>query len=158
MPTIMLAMLALSVFVALVIRFSAPADRDSWPTTRSKVMKIRIIFTGGRSATATLDDNETSKSFVALLPLRLTLSDFASTEKVSDLPARLSTAGAPPGYEPSAGDVTFYAPWGNLAFFHRNFVYSNGLIRLGRLDSGLEEFKLAGPLRVTVEQVEIAIG
>jgi hypothetical protein len=34
------------------------------------------------------------------------------------------------------GDITYYAPWGNLALFYRDFPYSNGLIRLGTLDTG----------------------
>jgi hypothetical protein len=38
---------------------------------------------------------ETSRDFAALLPLTLTLKDYAATEKISDLPKRLSTDGAP---------------------------------------------------------------
>lgn len=65
--------------------------------------------------TATLVDNATTRDFVSLLPLTLTLRDYAGTEKVSDLPSRLSTDGAPPGIDPTVGDITYYAPWGNLA-------------------------------------------
>jgi len=36
------------------------------------------------------------------------------------------------------GDITYYAPWGNLAIFYRDFDYSRGLVRLGRIDSGIE--------------------
>lgn len=39
---------------------------------------------------ATLDDTETTKDFASLLPLPLTLEDYASTEKISDLPRKLS--------------------------------------------------------------------
>ena len=69
--------------------------------------------------------------------MTLTLDDYASKEKVSDLPRRLNTDGAPRGYQPSAGDITYYEPWGNLAIFYKDFGYSNGLIRLGHI---------AGPL------------
>ncbi len=51
----------------------------------------------------------------SLLPLSVTLTDYASTEKISDLPRRLATDGAPDGFDPSAGDIGYYAPWGNLA-------------------------------------------
>jgi len=50
--------------------------------------------------TATLVDSETTRDFLSLLPLRLTLSDYAETEKISDLPRRLSTADAPEGVDP----------------------------------------------------------
>jgi hypothetical protein len=103
--------------------------------------------------TATLVDNATSRDFVSLLPLTLTLKDYAGTEKISDLPRRLSTEGAPPGSDPSIGDITYYSPWGNLAVFYRDFGYSNGLIKLGKIDSGVEALSRLGPLRVTIELI-----
>jgi hypothetical protein len=54
-----------------------------------------------------------------MLPLTLMLTDHASTEKIADLPRKLSTKGAPPGIAASVGDISYYAPWGNLALFHR---------------------------------------
>ncbi len=44
------------------------------------------------------------------------------------------TKDAPAGYKPSVGDITFYAPWGNLAIFYKGFSYSNGLIVMGKID------------------------
>ena len=116
-------------------------------------MTIRMTIEG-TAVTATLDDNETARDFASLLPLTLTLKDYAATEKISDLPKKLRTAEAPPGYEPSAGDVTYYAPWGNLALFHKDFSYSAGLVRLGAIDSGVEALRRPGPLKVTIERIE----
>jgi hypothetical protein len=59
-------------------------------------MKIRIDIDGA-AIVATLDDNDTARDFVSLLPLTLTLEDYASTEKIADLPRRLFTNGAPAG-------------------------------------------------------------
>lgn len=118
-----------------------------------ETMKIRMTIEG-TAVTATLDENETARDFVSLLPLTLILKDYAATEKISDLPKKLSIADAPPGYEPSAGDVTYYAPWGNLALFHKEFSYSAGLVRLGSIDSGVEILRRRGPLEVTVERIE----
>jgi hypothetical protein len=70
---------------------------------------------------ATLADNATTRDFVALLPLSLNLRDYAGTEKVSGLPQRLSTSSTPPGVDPEIGDLAYYAPWGNLAIFYRDF-------------------------------------
>ena len=58
-------------------------------------MKIRIDVEGTRM-TATLEDNATARDFASLLPLTLTLEDYSATEKISDLPKRLSTKDAPP--------------------------------------------------------------
>ncbi|WP_277183603.1 cyclophilin-like fold protein [Caballeronia sp. BR00000012568055] len=68
-----------------------------------------------------LDDNATSRDFVAMLPLPLRLVDFAATEKIAYLPRRLNTDGTPSGIVPYAGDVTYYEPWGTLQFFTRTF-------------------------------------
>jgi hypothetical protein len=107
----------------------------------------------GGPVTAVLADNESARDFASLLPLDLTLTDYAATEKISDLPRRLSTEGAPPGIDPAPGDLTYYSPWGNLAVFYEDFGYSSGLIRLGRIDSGLEALNRPGPLRVRIERL-----
>lgn len=118
-------------------------------------MKIRLDV-GGTTLTGTLDDGAAANDFAALLPLELTLEDYASTEKISDLPEKLSTAGAPEGTAASVGDITYYAPWGNLAVFYRDFGYSAGLVRLGRIDEGAEILNRPGSLRVTIERIERA--
>ena len=89
--------------------------------------------------------------FAALLPLTVTATDHAGTEKVSDLPARLSIDGSPPGTTVRAGDICFRAPWGNLAIFYRDFRYSPGLVRIGRFDTGVEQLPaLSGAVSLTI--------
>jgi hypothetical protein len=100
---------------------------------------------------ATLNHSKAALDFVSLLPLSLTLEDYASTEKISDLPRRLSTEGAPPGFDPSVGDIAYYAPWGNLAIYYRDFEYSTGLVSLGTLASGADIFASSSSMQVTFE-------
>src|SRR4051812_39280226 len=82
--------------IALACADPNPASRQ--PTTRAtsarqeKVMKVRMTI-DGTAVTATLDDNETARDFSSLLPVTLTLKDYAATEKISDLPKKLSTQG-----------------------------------------------------------------
>lgn len=112
-------------------------------------MKVRIKI-GEKEVTATLKDGETARDFASLLPLTLTLEDYAHTEKISDLPRRLSTDGAPSGSDPDVGDIAYYAPWGNLAIYYKDFGYSNGLIILGKIDSGAEAFDVPGSVKATI--------
>lgn len=116
-------------------------------------MKIRL--SGGNTVlTATMLDNETSRDFISMLPLVVTFKDYAGTEKITYLPRRLSSKGAPAGTDPSVGDIAYYAPWGNIAIFYQDFGFSEGLIKLGYIDSGIEEF--AGKdvdFAVTIETV-----
>jgi hypothetical protein len=146
--------------VLLLLAWNAPsateANRQPQLTGGSKEatpMKIRIQIEG-RALTATLGDGEAARDFLSLLPLRLTLTDYHSTEKIADLPRKLSTEGAPSGFDPDVGDIAYYAPWGNLAIFYRDFGWSEGLVKLGRLDAGGELPRSRGPLTVTIERAE----
>ena len=116
-------------------------------------MKIRIDVEGTKLS-ATLDDGEASRDFASLLPLALTLEDYASTEKIAYLPRKLSTNGAPPGTDAAVGDVSYYAPWGNMALFYRPARYASGLVRLGRIESDVEALRGRGPLNVKIELME----
>jgi hypothetical protein len=116
-------------------------------------MRISIQY-GAKVITASLADNATSKDFISLLPMTIELEDYAATEKIGYLPRKLSIAGAPTGTEPRTGDVTYYAPWGNLALFHNDFRYSSGLIWLGKIESGLEALKDPGPVTATIELID----
>ena len=116
-------------------------------------MKIHVNIEGTAIA-ATLLDTATARDFASLLPLALTLKDYAATEKISDLPRRLSTEGAPPGSDPSVGDIAYYSPWGNLALFYGDSGYASGLVKLGKLDSGVEALSRPDPVTVTIELIE----
>jgi hypothetical protein len=121
------------------------------PTTRPTAnMKINLKLQE-KTLTATLYDTPTARDFAAMLPLTLTLADYSKTEKISDLPGKLTKEGAPAGADPSVGDIAYYAPWGNLALFYKDFGYSDGLILLGELDGGAEALSVPGPLKVTIE-------
>lgn len=117
------------------------------------VVRIRLTV-GDKKVVVKMYDNATSRDLVAQLPLKLTLSDYAGTEKVARLSKKLSTKGAPAGFDPSVGDVTYYAPWGNLAIFYRDFGYAEGLISLGTIESGLEDLAaLPGDTTVIIERL-----
>ena len=116
-------------------------------------MKIRLSV-ADKVITATLLDSKATQDFVSLLPLTLTLEDYAGTEKFSYLPRKLSTEGAPAGSDPAVGDIAYYAPWGNLAIFHRDFGYSSGLVILGKIESGVEVFTAPSSVKVTIELAE----
>ncbi len=96
----------------------------------------------------------TARDFASLLPLTLTLQDYAAAEKISYLPRKLSTESAPPGSDPSARDITYYAPWGNLALFYRDAGFAHGFIRLGAPESGVDVLRQPGPLKVRIELLQ----
>jgi len=116
--------------LGLICIFSATANARN---TQENAMKLNIILKD-KTITATLNDSPASREFAALLPLTLQLKDYAREEKISDLPSRLTTAGSPAGTAARKGDITLFAPWGNLAIFYKPHGYVTGLIKLGQLD------------------------
>ena len=146
------AALAIAADKGVADRHASRNFSESDNPIKAKIMKIRITV-GGKTIYGTLADNTTARDFAALLPLTVMLEDYAGTEKIHALPKRLSTAGAPAGIDPSVGDITYYAPWGNLAIFYRDFGYSTGLVELGRIDSGVEHLVAPGSLKATIEKI-----
>lgn len=128
----------------------SPAETVQRMRTQQSITKIRLVVNGER-LTAELEDNAVAREFAALLPLELTLRDYNRTEKIADLPSRLSIAEAPEGIDPAAGDIAYYAPWGNLAIFYRDFGYSRGLIRLARIEGTIAGLAGTGPVVVRIE-------
>jgi len=116
-------------------------------------MKIRLTV-DGQVATATLYDNATARDFAELLPLSLTLTDYARIERIADLPQRLTRGSAESTVPVKAGDLAYYAPWGNLAIFVEDGTgnYTGDLMRLGAVETGLPALQRPGPLQVTIEQ------
>ena len=134
---------------------SAQADvrlKEAAVTKIQKMSKIQIEL-DGTVIFATLDDNPTVRDFIARLPLTVELKDYASTEKVGFLPDKLTTQSAPPGSTPVVGDISYYAPWGNLAIYYQDFVYSAQLVRLGRITSGIEHLNFSGEKHATISLI-----
>lgn len=118
-------------------------------------MKICVTTPAG-VLHATLDDNPSARDLWRLLPLTLTLKDYAQAEKIAVLARRLSTERAPDGMAPAVGDIAYYAPWGNLALFYREAVHAQGLVRLGRLEGDLQLLTQSLAFRATIERATSA--
>jgi hypothetical protein len=139
--------------MAAALLLSGPALAETMntePPKEAAMTRIHVIV-GDETLSATLDDTPAGRDFAALLPLELTLSDYNATEKVADLPRKLDTRDASASYTPKTGDVTYYAPWGNLAIFYKPFRTSNGLVRLGAFDGPIDALLKDGPIPVRIE-------
>lgn len=141
------------VLVAALGANAGSAQQDNNSTFAEGKMKIRIIV-DGTELSGMLEDNAAARDFAAMLPMDLTLEDYHGTEKIADLPSRLSTDGTPDGVDPDVGDITYFAPWGNLALFYRDFGYSRGLVWLGRIETGVERLAGHDALSARIELVE----
>lgn len=114
-------------------------------------MKLNLIV-GETVLTATMYDNKSTKDFIALLPLTLTLWDFNRTKKSAHLPQRLSADEVPKGVRISAGDINYYTPFRNLSLFYQDSGLSFCQVTMGKIDNdGIDKIRdIAGAGSVEV--------
>lgn len=132
---------------------NAGTGERSVANQENRVLKIRIDVQGS-AVLVTLNDSPSARDFAALLPLTVKLEDYGGIEKIAYLPRKLSTRDAPAGVTPVTGDFAYYAPWGNLALFHGSFQHSPGLVRLGRIDAGIEALRRPGEVKARISVLE----
>ena len=107
------------------------------PPSESTEKKLKMTV-NGQEMLITLYDTPTANALYNALPMELNFSDYNGTEKIAYPPEPLPTEGEPDGCEPAVGDLCLYAPWGNLCIFYKDFRYSQSLIKLGHVESGME--------------------
>ena len=126
------------------------ASREE-PEVASLKVKISV---GDRIISATMEDNAAGRDFLSRLPLEVTLNDFNNTtEKIFYPEPALTLEGAKRGCAPVPGDITIYAPWGNVAIFCKNWSHSNDLIKIGHIDGdGISALTTGGDIKVKFEK------
>ena len=115
-------------------------------------MQIQCTFEQERF-TVTLEDNPTACDLASMLPLDLFIEDYSTNEKIAPLPRKLTEDGSGPFSKEAPGDLAYYAPWGNLAFFRSNYRYSTGLIRIGRMNDAVQPLHIRGTFALRIDPV-----
>lgn len=132
-----------------------PGSNDGTDTPDTSALKVNIKV-GDRTLTATMEDNAAARDLLARLPLEVTLNDYNNTtERIFYPDPALTLDGVPRGCAPVPGDITIYAPWGNVAIFCKNWSHSNDLIKIGHIDgAGIEALSVGGDIQVRIENQE----
>lgn len=134
--------------------------QEQKPSTQNTEMseneerKLKLII-AGQELNVTLYDTPTADALYDMLPIELSFEDFNGVEKIAYMDNDLPTEGEPDGCDPDVGDFCLYAPWGNLSIFYNDFRYSNSLIKLGHLDSGMDIIRnIQEDFSATLEKAE----
>ncbi len=129
-------------------------DENNGNNNPENNLRMITIKVGEQTITATMEDNVAARDFLSRLPLEVTLNDYASAEKIFYPSPALDISGAPRGFSnPQPGDITIYAPWGNIAIFYKSFSSSNSLIRIAHIDgTGIDALNVHGDVKVRFEQ------
>lgn len=112
-------------------------SHDNTETSETGNHKVKLII-DGQELSVTLYDTPAANALYDTLPLELTFEDYNGIEKIAYIDFELPTQEEPDGCDPDVGDLCLYAPWGNLSIFYQDFRYSDSLIKLGHIDSGME--------------------
>ena len=109
--------------------------KEERKTNRKDVDSVKIII-NNKEYTINLEKNETTTSFIKLLPLELTMNELNGNEKYVYLENALPTVSNNPKHI-NVGDVMLY---GNncLVIFYKSFDTSYSYTRIGHIDN-LEE-------------------
>ena len=123
----------------------------------TQVKKIKMLF-AGEQAVVVLDDHPAVRDLLSMLPMTVTFEDYNGIEKIGYLQRKLHTEGSPSNCDPSIGTFAYYAPWGNLSVFYQDFRHSEGLVPLGRIESGMNSLaRMQGDFSVRLEIDEQAV-
>jgi hypothetical protein len=110
-------------------------------------LNIKIIV-DNKTFTATLEDNETSKKFVSILPLEINMSELHGNEKYYYLDKELPTN----SYNPKKinnGDIMLFGS-DCLVLFYKTFNTSYSYTKLGSIDNPDELDNTLGNSNVTI--------
>lgn len=118
----------------------------------TQAKRINMLF-AGEQVVIVLEDHPAVRDFLSMLPITVTFEDYNGIEKIGYLPRKLNTNGSPLSCDPFVGTFAYYAPWGNLSLFYQDFRHSEGLVPLGRVESGVDSLaKMRGDFSVRIEE------
>jgi len=121
----------------------------------SKASTTIRLAVNGKAIMARLIDSETTRDFLSLLPLSLTMNDLCRREKFAHLPRTLSNEGKHK-HTYAVGEIAYWPPGPDLAIFYRHddeSIPDPGIIAIGKIRSGIEVLNVRGPVKVTVELI-----
>ena len=134
-----------------------PAPQPATTTTGSGEREIVGTIVRFSSSTTSVDvtireDNPAVRDLLSMLPLTITLEEFAGREKIGYPPRELKHRRSP-GSDPENGDLIYFVPWGNLGFYYNaeGIGYSDDTIHLGTYEASLDQLQqLEGEVAVEV--------
>lgn len=140
-----------ALFASIVLPRFALAQKNNAASQEPTDMKIKLTF-NNQIMIATLYDNPTARDLYSMLPLDLSIDSYGNNEKITYLPRKLTEEGSGPFGNEAPGDIGYFVPWGNLALYHGSYRWSEGVIRLGRFEGGLEPLLTRGKFPLKIER------
>ena len=114
---------------------------------------IVSITSQGREATFQLYETVAAKEFYDQLPLNLPLTNFRDAQWMFYPPQKLNVTSSEAYHDGVKGELSYYAPWGDVFMLYRDFHARDEMHRLGIGLSGADEIQpMAG--NAVIQKVE----
>lgn len=118
----------------------------------AETLQVKVTV-GSEVMTATLEDNATSRAFLAKLPITLPMMNLYGREMCyrfdEALPANEATTS---GYD--VGDIVYWTPRHSFVImYEQNGEVISSLQRIGRIAKGVEAFARMGDVDVKFERI-----
>ena len=101
-------------------------------------MQVKIT-SKGHTATFRLYDTVSAKEFYDQLPLKLDLTNFRDAQWMFYPPEKLKVTAREAYHDGKKGELSYYAPWGDVFMLYKDFYAGDEMHRLGINVSGIEE-------------------
>lgn len=111
------------------------------------------INSNGNTSVYELNNSSASKELYAQLPLNIKVENYSNDEKIFYPPNKLTTSNTSLAKNAKAGTLAYYAPWGDVVMFYKDFRSSSGLYELGKVLWGAEYIEsMSGT--ITIDKME----
>lgn len=134
--------------IVLFIVVTAVYGDKNTNSLKGKIMQISVN-SNGQTTVFQLNNSEAAEELYAQLPLDIEVENYSNNEKIFYPPKKLTTSKTPAA-DAKTGTLAYYAPWGNVVMFYKDFGTANGLYELGYAVSGVEHIKnMSGMIQIT---------
>ena len=139
--------------IAIIVNVASVAVSDTaFAAASNEDLRIKLTV-NGKTLTATLEDNPTSRAFVAKLPLTLQMMDLYGREMCYRFDEALPT-GKLTSSNYKVGDLAYWPPRHSFVILYEQNGERFQRQHLGRVDSGVEIFNGIGDVDVLFERLE----
>ena len=98
------------------------------------------VHSNGNITIFELNDSLAAQALYEQLPMSIEVENFGNNEKIFYPPKKLPTEKTPSA-DAQSGTLAYYAPWGDVVMFYKDFGTAEGLYELGCAVSGAEHIK-----------------
>ena len=146
MSKVLIALMILAIICAALLMTSCGESSEVQEVKTLNAIKISI---GGKTFSATLEDNPSARAFAKTFPLEVTMNELNGNEKYFYLDRDLPNA--PTSVRQiHAGDLMLFGS-NCVVIFYKDFSTSYSYTRLGKLEDAADLEKILGAGNVRVE-------